>query len=98
MAVIPLSLFLKFCMEMSDKTGLYVIDSTPLMVCINLRILRIPRHKVFKDIAQRGKTSTGWFYGFKLHMVINHVGELISVLSVLAMLTIEQLFSKWLKN
>ena len=46
------------------------------MVCINLRI---PRHKVFKDIAQRGKTSTGWFYGFKLHMVINHVGELISV-------------------
>ena len=76
MAVIPLSLFLKFRMEMSDKTGLYVIDSTSLRVCINLRI---PRHKVFKDIAQRGKTSTGWFYGFKLHMVINHVGELMFV-------------------
>ena len=75
-ALIPLALFLKFRMEMSDKTGVYVIDSTPLRVCMNQRI---PRHKVFKDIAQRGESSTGWFYGFKLHMVINHVGQLMSV-------------------
>ncbi|MDM8544693.1 IS982 family transposase [Desulfococcaceae bacterium HSG9] len=74
--LMPLALFLKFRMEMSDNTGIYVIDSTPLRVCMNLRI---PRHKVFKDIAQRGKSSTGWFYGFKLHMVINHVGQLMSV-------------------
>lgn len=76
MALIPLSLFLRFRMEMSQKTGIYVIDSTPLRVCRNLRI---PRHKGFASIAQRGKSSTGWFYGFKLHLVTNHIGELMDV-------------------
>jgi len=47
-----------------------------LCVCENIRI---PRHKVFKELAQRGKTSIGWFYGFKLHLVINHLGELMAV-------------------
>lgn len=75
-ALIPLSLFLKFRMEMSLQTGLYVVDSTPLRVCLNLRI---PRHKGFRAWARRGKTSTGWFYGFKLHLVINHQGELMNV-------------------
>jgi hypothetical protein len=73
-AVFPLLIFLKFRMEMSEKTGLYVIDSTPLRVCRNIRI---PRHRVFKGLAERGKTSTGWFCGFKLHLVINHLGELM---------------------
>ncbi len=41
--------------------------------------LRIPRHQVFKGLAGRGKSSTGWFYGFKLHLVINHVGDLMNV-------------------
>lgn len=76
MAVTPLAIFLKFRIEMSEKTGLYVIDSAPLCVCKNIRI---PRHKVFKELAGRGKTSIGWFYGFKLHLVINHLGELMSV-------------------
>jgi len=58
------------------NTTIYVIDSTPLKVCINLRI---SRHKVFKNLANRGKTSTGWFFGFKLHLVINHLGELMAV-------------------
>ena len=40
--------------------------------------LRISRHKVFKGIASRGKTSTGWFFGFKLHLVLNDQGELMS--------------------
>ncbi len=57
------------------KTGRYFVDSTKLPVCHNLRI---KRHKVFKDVAQRGKTSTGWFYGFKLHLVLNDQGELMS--------------------
>lgn len=57
-------------------TGISIADSTPLAVCENLRI---PRHKVFKDTAQRGKSSTGWFYGFKLHAVINHQGELLTL-------------------
>ena len=75
-ALIPLALFLKFRMERSPKTGLYVIDSTPLRVCQNLRI---PRHRGFKTWAGRGKSSTGWFYGFKLHFVTNHQGDLMDV-------------------
>jgi hypothetical protein len=73
---VPLMIFLKFRMEMSLHTMIYIIDSTPLSVCINLRIRH---HKVFAETAARGKTSTGWFYGFKLHLVVNHLGELMSV-------------------
>ncbi|MCK3671167.1 IS982 family transposase [Photorhabdus noenieputensis] len=47
-----------------------------MAVCHNLRI---PRHRVFQGVAQRGKTRTGWFYGFKLHRVINDCSELLAV-------------------
>ena len=57
-----------------QETGKYYADSTKLQVCDNLRI---KNHKVFKDIAKLGKTSTGWFFGFKLHLVINHKGEIM---------------------
>lgn len=57
-------------------TGISIIDSTKLVVCHNLRI---KRHRVFKDLANRGKSSTGWFYGFKLHLVINNLGEIINL-------------------
>lgn len=56
-------------------TGKYYIDSTKLPVCDNLRI---HSHKVFKDLAKRGKTSTGWFFGFKLHLIINNQGEIMN--------------------
>ncbi len=58
-----------------NKTGLYFIDSTTLRICHNKRIYR---NKVFKGLAERGKTTMGWFFGFKLHLVINHKGELVS--------------------
>jgi Transposase DDE domain len=57
------------------QTNLYYIDSTTLKVCHNRRI---SRNKVFKGIARRGKSSMGWFFGFKLHLVINHLGEIVS--------------------
>jgi transposase len=57
-------------------TGITILDSSPLAVCDNLRI---PRHRVFARIAARGKSSTGWFYGFKLHAAVNHHGELLSI-------------------
>jgi hypothetical protein len=72
-ALMPLAILLRQCQ--GKETGRYYIDSTPLPVCHNLRI---KRHKVFQGIAQRGKTSTGWFFGLKLHLVFNHQGELMS--------------------
>ncbi|MCB0564760.1 MAG: hypothetical protein KDD01_10335 [Phaeodactylibacter sp.] len=42
-----------------------------MAVCHNLRI---NSNRVFKDIAKRGKTSTGYFYGLKIHLVINDIG------------------------
>ena len=32
---------------------------------------------MFKGLADWGKTSTGWFYGIKIHLVINNLGEVI---------------------
>lgn len=62
--------------RMGCCSGISFIDSTPLRVCHNLRI---NSHKVMSGLAGRGKTSTGWFYGFKLHLAINDRGELLNV-------------------
>ncbi len=57
-------------------TGISFVDSTSLAVCHNKRI---NRHKVFAGLAARGCTSMGWFFGFKLHLIINDKGELLAV-------------------
>ena len=57
-------------------TGVAFIDSTPLAVCHNRRI---GRHRVFAGMATRGKSSMGWFYGFKLHLLVNDHGDLLAV-------------------
>jgi hypothetical protein len=57
-----------------DKpTGIAFIDSTSLQIFNNMRI---PRHQVFADKAKRGKGTIGWFYGFKLHLMMNDEGDL----------------------
>lgn len=71
---IPLALFLKKVL-LGKCTGISFVDSTPLRVCKNQRI---HIHKVFKGIAQRGKCSMGWFFGFKLHLICNEKGELLN--------------------
>ncbi|MEX0447555.1 IS982 family transposase [Xenorhabdus sp. SGI246] len=73
--LVPLSSYLT---QLKGKpTDIAFIDSTSLRVCHNIRI---PRHKVFhQSVAQRGKTSMGWFYGFKLHLVVNHLGEILAL-------------------
>ena len=71
---IPLALFTKKVL-LGKCTGICFVDSTPLRVCNNHRI---HIHKVFKGIAQRGKCSMGWFFGFKLHLICNEKGELLN--------------------
>lgn len=56
-------------------TGISFVDSSALKVCHNRRI---SQHRVFEGIAARGRTSVDWFYGFKLHLIVNDRGEILS--------------------
>ena len=60
-----------------NKTNIHYMDSTPLSVCLNRRI---KEHKVARGFANRGKSTKGWFYGFKLHGVCSPDGLLESIL------------------
>lgn len=70
-----LFVLLKWLCARSQRTGFYIIDSKPLPVCHNRRI---EQNRVFAGLAARGKSSMGWFYGFKAHLVINQYGELVN--------------------
>jgi hypothetical protein len=71
--VVPLCAYLSE--HFGQCSGVSYIDSTRLAVCHNKRI---HAHRVFEGLAQRGKSSLGWFYGFKLHLVANDCGELLA--------------------
>ena len=72
--LMAMTLFLKTCC-LGDCSGISFIDSTPVRVCKNKRI---HNHKVFKGIASTGKSTMGWFHGFKLHIIINDKGEILN--------------------
>ena len=59
-----------------QKTGVYFVDSTILKVCHRRRTLR---NKVFDDLAKHGRASMGWFFGLKLHRIVNHKGHLMAI-------------------
>jgi hypothetical protein len=71
--LMPLTVYLHT--QLGACTGVSFIDSTALVVCHHARI---HQHRVFRVDARRGKTSVGWFYGFKLHLVVNDRGELLA--------------------
>ena len=71
---IPMILFLKLIFS-GKCTGITFVDSTKIAVCHNKRI---KRNKVFKNMAEVGKSSIGWFFGFKLHLACNDKGELLN--------------------
>lgn len=71
--LLPLTRYLR--VRLGHCTGVSFIDSTLLKVC---QSPRIHQYRVFAGLAQRGQTSIGWFYGFKLHGVVNELGELIA--------------------
>jgi transposase len=69
----PLAAYLETCRGQCN--GLSFVDSTKLVVCHNRRI---KQHRVFAGLAERGKDSVDWFYGFKLHLVVNDEGEMLA--------------------
>ena len=71
--MLPLTLYMKTCC-LGACTGISFVDSTPIRTCKNKRI---KNNKVFQGIATIGKSTMGWFYGFKLHIVVNDKGELL---------------------
>ena len=76
--LIPWSLMLLSCFlktRMGENTGIAFVDSTPIEVC---HPCRARSHKVFGDLPNWGKNSIGWYYGFKLHLIINDRGELLA--------------------
>ena len=62
-----------FCF--GECTGISFVDSTCIPVCHNKRIAT---NKVFKGLATRGKSTMGWYFGFKLHLICNEKGELLN--------------------
>ncbi len=72
-SMLAMAIFLK-TNALGKCTGISFIDSTPLRVC---HIKRERSHKTFKNIAVKGHCSLGWFFGFKLHLVINDKGEIL---------------------
>lgn len=72
--LMPMTLLLQTLQ--AEQTGIYFVDSTPLKACHNKRI---SRHKVFKGMAGRGKSTMGWFHGIKLHLILNHKGGIVAV-------------------
>ena len=71
--LVALCAYLQSCY--GSCTGLSFVDASALAVCHNRRI---SRHRVFDGIAERGRTSVNWFYGFKLHLIVNDCGEILS--------------------
>ena len=67
--------FFMYTLE-KTQTGLYFVDSTTLKVC---HIKREKQHKVFAGLAKKSRSTMGWFFGFKLHILVNSRGELMAV-------------------
>ena len=72
--VVPMCSYLTS--KLGKPTGIQFVDSTKIEVC---HIIRAKRNQVFAGVAMHGKGTMGWSFGFKLHLIINHLGEIIAL-------------------
>lgn len=85
-----------FCRINKEKSGiLKFIDSTKLEVC---KIWRAGSHKTMKALAKKSKSTTGWFYGLKLHIVCDDNGNLLYIAFTTANIDDRRILEKALKN
>ena len=79
LALMP-SVVVPMCSYLTSKlgkpTGIQFVDSTKIEVC---HIMRAKQNKAFEGIAEHGKGTMGWSFGFKLHLIINHLGEIVAL-------------------
>ena len=79
LALMP-SVVVPMCSYLTSKlgkpTGIQFVDSTKIEVC---HIMRAKQNKVFEGIAEHGKGTMGWSFGFKLHLIINQLGEIVAL-------------------
>jgi hypothetical protein len=71
--IVPMTVFLQTCC-LGKCSGISFIDSTPLRV---YHIKREHARKTFRGMATKGKSTIGWFFGFKLPIVIKDNGEIL---------------------
>lgn len=72
-ALLPLIFFIHY--QSKSTTGIYFVDSTTISVC---HVKRANSNKVFRGLAKKSKSTMGWYFGFKLHILINDRGELMA--------------------
>ena len=77
--LLPLTIFIRKVLP-GSCTGISFVDLPLLRVCRNQRILI---HKTFEGLAERGKCSMGWSFGFKLHLIINDKGEILNFMFII---------------
>jgi transposase len=66
------------CGHTSADARLYLMDSKPIPLCHQLRHGRV--RLLREDGARFGKTSKGWFFGFKLHAVRHIAGRVMNII------------------
>ena len=71
---VALTMFLRLAC-FGKCTGISFVDSTCIPVIHNKLEFSM---KVFKGIATKGKSTMGWYVGFKLHLLCNEKGELVN--------------------
>lgn len=60
----------------TTKGDICFVDGTKIEVC---KIYREKRHKTMKKLATKSKSTIGWWYGLKLHVICDRKGNILKL-------------------